>query len=949
MKIRKNIATCMLKAIAIGFLIIFFVTPSGAFAVWPHEKSDLKPDPEVVWGKLDNDFRYVLMKNTQPKDRVGMHLNVQVGSIHERENERGLAHFLEHMLFQGTENFDPGELVKYFQSIGMQFGPDVNAYTSFQETVYHIILPEGNAESIRNGLQVIKDYARGALLLKEQIDSEKKVVLSEKQSRDSASYRIFEETLKFEFPESRISSRLPIGDEDVIRKLDQGMVRDFYDSWYRPENMILVMVGDFEFGEVVSLIRKTFSDMTPRAPSRPTPDLGTVRHQGICPFYHFEEKIGDASVGIEVLEMMEEKPDTRAFRERILKKDVADAIVQNRLDSMVSRGNAPFTRASVRSNIFLNRFFYAEISAKSSAEKWEASLSVIEQELRKALKYGFTKAELKRVKQNYISRLETAVQKAPTRDTRELARQIISNHKADRVFMSPEQTRDLYVPMLERFTADDIHKAFRETWNKNHRLLLVTGNAAVSENIEDPEAYVLSVFNKSRNQEVSPEIESEPAIFPYLSKPETPGKITGKQEFPDLGIIQIDYENGGRLNYKKTDYKVGEILVEVGFGLGKASEPPKKPGLSELSEEVVNKSGVGGLDREDLTRALAGKNTTVKFKVDENRFLFRANTVPDEIDLVFQLLYTRIQDPAFRQEAYQMAMERYRLSYMQNVRSVEGAMKIHAERFLAGGDKRFGLPDYDAYQQLSLNDVRSWIETALHQYPFEISVVGDFNPDILVENVSRYLGGLSSAKQQVEIPKRAEGPNFPEGKSLKLGVDTEIPKAISIVAYPTDDYWDIHRTRRLSVLADVVNEKLRVKIRESLGASYSQYAYNRPSKAYPGYGVFRKVVITSPLEAQNLVDVMRQIASDINTDGISEDQLQRALEPTLSSIREMRRKNEYWLTSVLAGSKKHPEQLDWARSIIDDYSSITRDEILEMAKKFLDNDKSADVIIVPEN
>jgi len=933
--------------IAAIFGFFFYVNSASAIAVWPHEKSDLKPDPDVVWEKLDNGFRYVLMKNTQPKDRVGMHLNVQAGSLHEKENERGLAHFLEHMLFQGSENFEPGELVKYFQSIGMQFGPDANAYTSFNETVYDIILPDGNSESIRDGLLVMKDFAQGALLLEEQLESERKVVLAEKQSRDSASYRTFEATLNFEFPESILPERLPIGDEDVLKKVDRDLMKGFYDAWYRPENMMVVMVGDFDLKKTAELIKETFSDMKARSSARPLPDLGKVRHQGVRPFYHFEEEIGDASINIEVLEMVEHEPDSRAFKAQMLKRDIADAIVQNRLNAMIQRGNAPFMSASVGSSIYLNRFFYAEISAGSSTENWEESLSMLEQELRKALEFGFTNYELERVKKDYISKLETAVQKAHTRDTRELASQVIRTINSDRVFKSPQQMRDLYVPMLEDLDVEQIHKAFTESWDKDHRLVIVTGNAVIPENAGDPESYILSVFNKSRESEVSPPVEKAAVVFPYLPEPETPGKIVQKKDFPDLGIVQIDYENGLRLNYKKTDYKAKEILAELNFGLGKAGEPLEKPGLSELSQNVVNESGVGLLDMEDLNRALAGKNTTVDFNVDEDRFLFKANTVPDELELMVQLLYTRIQDPAFRHEAYQLAMERYRLSYMQDIRTVEGAMNIHAEKFLAGGDTRFGLPDYETYNKLTLNDVRAWIQTALNQYPLEISVVGDFDPDILVDIVSKYLGGLPSGKIKADREKDPTViPKFPEGQSLQLEVDTDIPKAIAMVAYPTDDFWDIHQTRRLSLLAGVINERLRVTIREKLGASYSLYAYSRPSKAYPGYGVFRKVVFTGPEEAQNLVDVMKQIALDIAGDGISDDELQRAIKPTLTSILEMRRKNDYWLRSVLSGSKSHPEQLDWARSIIDDFGSITRDEVLKTAKKFLNNDKMAQVVII---
>jgi zinc protease len=946
MKKRSLVMKYLFSCIVAILGIFFYVASASAIAVWPHEKSDLKPDPDVIWGKLDNGFRYVLMKNTQPKDRVSMHLNVQAGSLHEKENERGLAHFLEHMLFQGSENFEPGELVKYFQNIGMQFGPDANAYTSFNETVYDIILPDGKSKSISGGLLVMKDFAQGALLLEEQLESERKVVLAEKQSRDSASYRIFEATLDFQFPGSILPRRLPIGDEGVLKNLDRNMVKGFYDAWYRPENMMVVMVGDFDMNEATALIKETFSDMEARAPVRLLPNLGNFQHQGVRPFYHFEEEIGDVSTSIEVLEMVEPEPDSKAFKEQTLRRDIANAIVQNRLNAMIQKGNAPFTNASIGSRIYLNHFYYAEISAGSSTENWEKSLSVIEQELRKALEFGFTSYEFERVKKDYLNKLETAVYKAPTRETRELVRQLIRTVNNDRVFISPHQQRDLYVPMLEDLNVDKIHEAFKESWDKGHRLVIVTGNAVIPENTNDPESYILSVYNKSRELEVSPPEEKKPVIFPYLPEPENPGKIVQKMEFPDLGIVQIDFENGLRLNYKKTDYKAKEILAEVGFGPGKAGMPLDKPGLSELSRNVFNESGVGPLDKEDLNYALTGKNTSVEFHIDEDRFFFRANTVPDEIELLFQLLYAHIQDPAFRTEAYQLAMERYRLSYMQDIRTVEGAIKLHAEKFLAGGDTRFGLPDYETYSKLTLNDVRSWIEPALNEYPLELSVVGDFDPDVLVETVSKYMGGLPDKKVKTDRKTNTVLPKFPEGQSLQIEVDTEIPKAIFMVAYPTDDFWNIYNTRRLSLLSSVINERLRTTIREQLGVSYSQYAYNRPSKAYPGYGVFRKVVFTGPEKVENLDGALKQIASDIIDNGISDDELHRALEPTLTSIREMRRKNDYWLRSVLSGSKSHPEQLDWARNIIDDFGSITREEILKTAGKFLDNDKMAQVVIM---
>jgi len=301
------------KSFFIGFFVLALVFPiiglfqAGANAAsgvvdempcWPHEKSDLDPDPALVFGKLPNGFRYVLMENHEPKARVSMHLNIQAGSMNESDHEQGLAHFLEHMMFNGSTHFKPGELVKYFQNIGMQFGPDANAHTGFYETVYDVLLPEGDRENLKKGLVVLKDYAQGAFLLQSEIDKEKKVVLAEKRTRDSASYRTFVSTLKFELLDTSIPERLPIGKENIIKNSDRSLLKKFYDTWYRPENMVIVMTGDFDTGTAAKLIKKNFSSISARAQRKPDADIAEINHKGIKPFYQFETEAGNTTVSI---------------------------------------------------------------------------------------------------------------------------------------------------------------------------------------------------------------------------------------------------------------------------------------------------------------------------------------------------------------------------------------------------------------------------------------------------------------------------------------------------------------------------------------------------------------------------------------------------------------------------------------------------------------------------
>ncbi|MBU1183245.1 MAG: insulinase family protein, partial [Proteobacteria bacterium] len=892
-----------------------------------------------------NGFRYVLMENHEPKDRVKISLNVQAGSMFEENGQEGLAHYLEHMLFCGSTHFKPGELVKYFQDMGMQFGPDANAHTGFYETVYDILLPDGRRESLDKGFLIVEDFAEGALLLDSEVNREKRVILAEKRSRDSASYRTFVSTMKFKFPDSKISKRFPIGVEEVLESVTPVQLKDFYETWYRPENIILVIVGDFDPKTAVSLIEKRFFGFSPKAGIKSYPSFGDIEHEGVKAFYHYEKEAGNTSVSIESVEKTGIVTETsEVLRNRFI-AEIADSIIRNRLDTMVRKKKAPFTSASISSGYSLRRIRYADISAECSPQKWEESLRVIDQVLRQALSFGFNQAEYERVKKDAVAMLDNAVKQASTRDSQIIANEIIWHLNSNKVFQSPLQEKEFYSSVLKSIDIKNLHKSFIDTWKDSHRLVIITGNADIKGNVP-PEELIKAAYRESGRKEVSRPFESKPVFFPYLPEPGGKGIIKERKEIPDLGIVQIDFENRVRLNLKKTDFEANEILVNLSFGYGKSGEPDDLEGISELSEAVVNESGLGELDRDEIEKALAGKSARVDFSVDDGRFLFTGRTVSDEAGLLFQLLYAYIMDPGYREEAYLLSLERFDQKYKELSRSIDGAMTLSGERFLAGGDPRFGFPSPEKLKMLSLDNVRSWIDPQIKNEPVEISVVGDFEEGKVIEIVSLYFGSLPERSKGSTL-KKAGIPVFPSAKSHEINVETEDPKSIVFVAYPTEDVWNIGRTRRFNVLGQVVSEKIREEIRESMGAAYSYSAYNNPSRAYPGYGIFYTEAVVNPEESSAVEKRIKNIVSDVVKNGVAGSELKRALDPVLTNIKDMLRKNNYWLKSVLTESVRYPQQIEWCRTIKKDYESITADELTELARKYLDNRKAASIIIKP--
>lgn len=913
---------------------------------WPHEGSDLLPDPNVLYGRLKNGFRYVVMKNREPKDRVSLHLNVQAGSAHEAEDERGLAHFLEHMLFTGSTHFKPGELIKFFQKIGMQFGPDANAHTGFYETVYDILLPFGNEKNLADGLLVVKDYADGALLLPSEIDRERRVVLAEKRSRDSVSYRTFVSTLQFELPDTLLPKRLPIGTAEVLENVRQERLKRFYDNWYRPDKLILVMVGDLDVSVARTLIQEKFSTLAPRSPVLEEPQIGEVNHKGLNLFYHFEKESGNTRISIERLKKRDQQLDTLLTRKEMLTRDLANQLVQKRLNTILSRPDPPFSSAGIGSGLYLGRLDYAQIEAGCSPENWERSLETIEQTLRQALNHGFMPAELTRVKKDMIAGLENAAKESSTRNSRALARKIINRLNNSNVFQSPERERDVYLPMIQSLSVEEIHGAFTRIWEDDHRLVLVTGNVDLNTEGANPEQRIRTVFERSRAKPVLRPEQISTVSFPYLKEPETEGKIKSRVELSDLGVVQVNFENGFRLNLKKTDFAANDIRVSLTFGTGRRDEPENHPGLAMLAEALVNGSGIGGLTRDQLDQALAGKESSVDFGVAQDHFFFNGKTVPAEIRLLFQLMYTHLVDPAYREEVYTLVMDRFEQQYRSLSHSIDGSMKLSGNRFMAGGDSRFGFPPYDTFKTLTLEQAISWVNPRLKHADLELSVVGDFEMDVVTALAAKYFGNLPK-RSGISEPGRPRTILFPEKKSRTYRVPTRIPKGLLIVAYPSDDVWNIGQTRRLNILGEVFSERLRERIREKLGATYSPFAFNRPSRAYPGYGALLTFIHVDPKAVDTVKTEVEAITSTLARSGVTHDELQRVLTPTMTSLKDMLRRNGYWLNTVLSQSKWHPQQLEWSRSVMKDYAAITPKEISRLAGKFLVNEKAAVIKILP--
>lgn len=909
----------------------------------------VETDPALIQGVLPNGFQYRIMKNATPRERVNVHLNLFAGSVHETDAQQGVAHFLEHMLFNGSEHFKPGELVQYFQSIGMDFGADANASTSFFNTVYDLTLPRADKAFLADAFRVVKDYAGGALLLEEEIQRERGIILAEKRERDSVSFRTFQRELAFELPGSLLTQRFPIGITPVLETADQPLLKEYYDQWYRPDNMALVMVGDLDIQETQQLIKDTFSGLQPRTPFKGRdPDISWKSHEKTSAFYHYEPEVGATEVTLERISHVPFEPQTLEKLKETTLKNLADAIFQNRLTHMITRQTAHFSSASVYSAVFLRHISLSAIKASCPPDQWKSTLGQLENTLRQTLEHGFLPGELARVKADFISRTDAEVARAETRTSESLARSIIGAMNRKELFLSPLERQKQLTPYVQELTLGEVNQVFKDSWADDPRLVLVTGNAKISPSREgSPDQQVLALYQASAGQPIQPfeAVESKP--FPYLSLPDSKSPIVKTIENAGgLGITQVEFENNIRLNLKPTPYKKGELFVKVVFGQGRASEPEALLGLSDVVESAIQESGFQSMDPDQMEEALAGKEVGIEFAIQETFFALNGSGNPQEAETIFQLIYTHMQDPGFRPRGLTLAKTHYRQMYDALKQTPDGIMHIQGERFLAKGDPRFGLEPPDKIDTLALETIEAWLKPAFKSAAMEVSVVGDFDRETIMGHARTYLGALGLR----EIPRsdRSVLPVFfPRGESSVLILDTKINKGVVRVGFLTHDFWDIVQTRKLSLLAKVFSERLRKTIREELGESYSPYAYHDPSLIYDGYGILNVVVNVLPETSDRVYGQIKTLVRDLAQEGIGESELELVKNPLLNQLTVLRQTNAYWLNSVLADSFRHPEKLDWAGNMESGFSAITSGDLSVLAKHYLKMEESALIIVQP--
>jgi len=911
---------------------------------WPQEASDIAADPAATFGSLDNGLRYLIYPNSEPPGRVSLRLHISAGSLMEAEDQRGLAHFLEHMVFNGTKNHSAADLIPRMQRLGIAFGAHANAYTSFDETVYMLDLPDLTDETLKLAFTVMRDFGDGALLADEEIDKERGVILAEKISRDSVGYRLMEQQFEALLPDSLITRRFPIGTEEVIKSAPRERFVDLYTRYYTPQRMTFIVVGDVKPDEMRGRIEATFGSMGNPAEPGADPDLGKIHQpEGLETAVFHDKEVSSTDVSLMLVRPHEQKPDNTATRAERMPRAIAHSILSRRFERISKERNSPVAEGSASDEVLFNNMEIGSISLTAADDRWQEVVPVLEQEFRRALEHGFTATELAEAKSNLINAYEQQVKQKATRESEGIATVLARTVNDKTVFSTPEADLEIARRILDTIDLAACHQALKSFWEApGYHLVLTT-----KEKPENAEQELAALFEDSRGTPVEAPAARAVQVFDYTDFG-SPGTVASRKEVADLGITQLVLSNNIRVNLKRTDFEQGRIRLLARIGSGQLSQPKDMPMLDAFAQAVFEGGGLGKHSNEDLKQILAGKNVGSTLAVSEDAFTLGGSTTPADFTVQCQLMCAALTDPGWREEALWQFQKAIPMLYQQ-LRHTPAGPQREMDAWLHGGDPRFATAPIEKISSYTIEDAKKWLTPELTKGYLELTIVGDFDPEKILPDLLATFGALparSNAPADLTEARKVKFPNAPAIKTFTY--ESKIPQGIAFNVWRTAGMrGNIPEFRRLNILAAILGDRLREEIREKLGSSYSPNAGAAGSDALDNFGYIISESVGKPEDLETLLNTMREQADNLATQGATADELDRALKPTLGMLEKSLRDNGYWLTTVLSQSQADPKRLELARGRDADYQSINLTEINALARKHLAAENALLVTIKP--
>ncbi len=907
-------------------------------------------DPQVRKGVLPNGLTYYIRHNETPKGQADFYIAQKVGSILENDEQRGLAHFLEHMCFNGTENFPGNELVAWLETKGVKFGQNLNAYTSIDETVYNISnVPTASIAVQDSCLLILHDWADGLLLLPEEIDKERGVIHEEWRSRNVGQQRLMEQMAPAMYPGSKYGYRLPIGTMEVVDNFPPQALRDYYEAWYRPDQQGIVVVGDIDVDRIENKIKEIFSPikMPENAPERvyeAVPDTdGTIIVVGTDP----EMPNSRASIYFKNDVLPREYRNTMAYWMQDYVCDMISAMLNNRLDEISSTPDSPFAGAGA----FYGNYFLSDtkdaltLVAIGKGDDILPSMASIYRELLRAERGGFTISEYDRARSEYLSRLEKAYnnrEKAENESyVNSYVRSFIDGTPATGIEMK-YQTLSMLLPQLP---VDIINQTLKELVKEDNRV--VTVMLPEKDGIKVPTEDAIRQMMAAVDAEDIPAFVDEVKDEPLIANLPAPGKVVATQELPQWGATEWTLSNGAKVVVKKTDFKADEILLDA-QALGGTSVYPDSYAntLIFLPQGALGQYGLGTYTYKDVQKYLQGKQCQVSFQFDDYCRDISGSTTPKDLKTMMELLYSHFTQFNMSADEFQ-ATQNMITGFLHNQETNPQYIFSRDLRKALYDTPRKSALTVEAVENASLDEINKIVkDMTANAADYTFFFVGNVDMDELKTLCEQYIATLPGDAATASKAPVVDG-SLGVKKGEKVTTFTapmQTPQTFAAVV----EFAEIPYTAKDRALSDiagqVLTERLLKKVREDMGAVYSIWASGVMSRQNVPNTILQSVFPMKPEMKEQVLDIIASEFKNMESD-VTAQELAKAVEFKVKEATEAKEKNDAWL-GTMAGTALNG--VDVFNGNVELLQSLTPADVQDFMKRMNADGTYRVIILDPE-
>lgn len=909
---------------------------------WRHLQGDVPADLQFRFGQLANGMRYAIRQNATPAGTAVVRMEIASGSLSETESERGFAHFVEHMAFNGSNNVPEGEMIRLLEREGLAFGPDTNAFTTFEQTQYKLDLPRNDPTLLDTALMLMRETASELTFSEEAVARERGVILAEKRDRNTYAYRELEDQLAFATPGARYVERLPIGTVETLNAATGATLRAFWAREYVPANTTLIVVGDLPIEAVEAAIHARFADWRP-APMPTRPDPGPVPYE--------RKDLTDVYVDPALSERVsafrhgpwQEEPDSIATRQKALLKRIGYEVVNRRLKRLARKENAAFRSAGLGTGDVFKVGRTTNLIVDTGDGEWKAGLLAAAREYRRALAGGFTAAEV--AEQVAIIRTATqdAAGAADTRPHGAYVELVLDLARNDKIPSTPQSALERFEAFAPSITPGAVMAALKdELVPLDNPLLRFQGRTSPA---GGPDA-IRSVWESAMAEKLDTLATTDAGAFGYGDFGPS-GRVVADTVEPQLGIRTIRFANGVRLNLKRTDVERDRVWVNLNLDGGDMLATRENP----LAVEMVTALPAGGLGKhseDELDSITAGRSVNLAVQAQDDNFVMAARTTPRDLELQLQLLAAAVTDPGYRVEGEQNYRRGIANYFARKDATPGSALGAEIGGILSDGDPRFTLQPLEAYRALTFAMLRESIADRLAHGAIELALVGDIDEAHAIELVGRTFGALPA--REPDFLPYADRRNRPFTKNLTRRTlhhtGPEDQAALRYVWLTTDDR-DPVESLRLELLERVVKLELTDQLREKLGKAYSPSAANDASRDWSNYGTFTIGVSIETAEVPATEAAIAETMARLLASPVDADLLQRARQPMIERYDNALKGNGGWM-SLTERAQSEPDRIDRFLKTKARLAAISPQQLLETARRYLAYDKAVEAIALPQ-